>query len=74
MTNREWLATLDNVKLSLFMTIGIPVHDLTYDFDIILGISNFRTPSELREWFEKPQKYEFGWKHYNIKENENDQI
>lgn len=62
-TNREWLNSLSDMQLSLFMTVGLPCYNLIYDFDVILSIKEFKTPRELREWLESKQNYTYEWKY-----------
>lgn len=61
-TNRQWLNSLNDMQLSLFMTVGLPCHNILYNFDVIASIHEFSTPREFREWLLQKQMYTYGYK------------
>lgn len=69
-TNRQWLQSFTDAQLSLFMTVGIPCHNIFYDYDVLLSLEMFHTPKELREWLSQSQQYTYGYKNEVYEEKE----
>ena len=59
MTNRQWIASFTDHQLSMFMTVGLWVHNIDKNEDLCLSVQSFRTPRRLREWLVQECTYNF---------------
>ena len=61
-TNRQWLRSLNDMQLSLLLKIGLPCHNIIYDYDALVSLEMFHTSRELREWLSQRQQFTYGYK------------
>lgn len=66
MTNREWLATLSDKELALFLTTGVPIiaveHGRCAQLQCTLSISDLKwrfaqSTTGIEQWFNSPQEF-----------------